>query len=244
VNNCPWPNDALSIALEYTTLETVYWLLEKGCPLNNYSIVLSYESGYPDLVQILQQAAQKKGLTVIPQSFINLQSNACIKAAERGDLASLQKLRKMGYSWGVNALSSAVHSNNREMMIWMIDDKCPRDQLACYTAIEQNNFGLLKWLHKKGCPLTVDCIKIACANGELEILIWLHERRNNLDLIFGVENEFSRNFPTGIAAKNGQFAILKWLINNNYPLCEDNINAKFIAEKENQVEIIEYLNDF
>lgn len=101
---------------------------------------------------------------------------------------------------------------------------------TCNQAVISGNLDMVKDVILRGCKPDKKTCMIAAEFGHLHILKFLKEYNYNF------ENEFACNE----AAFNGNFKILKWLINNNYPM-DDNICDR--AASGGHINIIKWLMD-
>lgn len=176
-------------------------------------------------------ALYKKGITPYNCSI-------CRSAAQGGQLEALQWLHKMGFIIDDGIWTYAAHSTNVELFEWILlikpDTSVPTHALQVAAAAQSPEF--LKFVHKTwGISWEVAVLVAGTAAavsrsryGGLELM---------LKIIKTQKPELQPVWVVSIAAYNGHFEDVKWLIENGYPRGE----ALAGALAGEQTQIVEWL---
>lgn len=145
----------------------------------------------------------------------SLDSRSCEYAAEHNHFHILKYLVEKGNKMKAKVCTNAILNDNLEMLHWAIDNGCPLDMTSCWAAASKGNLDLLKWIININPEIKLDwrVCKSAAEIGDLDILIWARD-----------SNEFKKNNPDIVsnkmiyesAARNNQYIILQWAIDNNF----------------------------
>jgi hypothetical protein len=112
-----------------------------------------------------------------------------------GNLAVVQFLRSIGYSWNSQTFESAAENGNLDNMKWLYENKCPWGYNSFAYAAKNGNLENMKWLYEnkcpwgyhslenmkwlkaQGCPWSYGTFESAAENGNLENMKWLYENK-------------------------------------------------------------------
>lgn len=161
--------------------------------------------------------------------------------------------------WISNAIYSAAHAGNVEMVQYLFNYRSPdRSCAAVDGAALSGHLELLQWLHVNGGEFTSRAMDIAAAFGHLEIVQWLHENRsegcsthamdsaaysNHLDVVQWLHRKRSEGCTTQAmvyAAANGHLNVLMWLHQNRHEGCTS--AAMDQAASKGHLDIVKYLH--
>lgn len=70
---------------------------------------------------------------------------------------------------------------HQEVLEYLYENDCPRDERACDYAAKRNNFEMLRWLHKHGYPWDEETCRSALGN--LEMFQWVLEHGCPFDYV-------------------------------------------------------------
>ena len=70
-----------------------------------------------------------------------------------GNLALVRWLREVKkFDWSQRTISSAAHNGHLHIVTYCMEQKCPRNKLACACAAKSGHLDILKYLHENGAP--------------------------------------------------------------------------------------------
>ena len=207
-----------------------------GCHLNCLKFI--YKNGYSINNDILEKVVKNiECLKYFYKKGFKWTEYVCREIVKYGNLKCLIYARENGCHWKTvtnsfnvknifpqteykieqTEILLAVKNNRLDILIYLYENNCPKDELALTYAAMNGHLEILEYLHKKGCPWDEDACKYAAVNGHLECLKYLHENGCEWD-----------QTTTAFAARNGQYKCLKYAIENG---CEGNINKNYFYEK-------------
>ena len=201
-NGCPINNfDILTEAAAHGSLENMQWLVENGCPINNFNI--------------LREAAAQGSLENIKW----LVENGCPinnfkilrEAAAQGSLENIQWLVENGCPIDNREIFiAAVRFGSIEQMEWLLENGCPIGNLEIFEeAAKTGNLQVMRWLLANGCPIDSYIIFVrAAGHGSLQNMKWL--------LANGCPINNCNIFEE--AAEFGSLHNMKWLLANGCPI--------------------------
>ena len=157
---------------------------------------------------VLQNAArngQTEALKWFHQrGFTDMAPDLCGSTALGGHLETLKYLKSIGQSLKEDTIHNAALIGNKNIIVWALENDCPKSAKACGNAALGGHFELLQWLHANGFALTSAAFEGAAQNGDIEMLDWL--KQNNCPW-----GSFWMN-----AIRRGKIESVMW-IEANYP---------------------------
>jgi len=99
----------------------------------------------------------------------------CMKAAECGQLATLQWLRQNGCSWDIETSSVAAKGGHLSVLQWARANGCEWDSQTCSSAALGGHLSVLQWVRENECPWNEMTCSNAAGGGHIPILQWARE---------------------------------------------------------------------
>jgi hypothetical protein len=156
----------------------------------------------------------------------------CNLAARYGQLNVLKWAIKKKYQ--VNDFVSKEASNNKEILIWLIDNGYKISTLALNNIAKKGDLDLLKYAHGKNTEINSLVAWGAAEFGHLHILKWM---------IYDINVDFKENeeyWTCSWAAHGGKLDVLKWLRDNNFRWNEMTTSQAAVG---NHFEVLKYVID-
>lgn len=144
----------------------------------------------------------------------------CDIAGANGNLDILKWLTTLenGRRYDAKTGEAAASGGHLEVLEWLDDNNCERDQRACNAAASMGYLEVLKWLIAKEWPWTDPTIYGAAAkNGHIAILSYLHSTWND-DHTIGCDWTVNTCYS---AAESGQLETLEYLRSSECPWSEE-----------------------
>jgi hypothetical protein len=217
-SNLPIP-DQLDVEEFARRGERVLWAHEQGCPL------------VCELFDIVSRVGDEAALQVTFDLGCSWNEWTCSEAVRRAEdeaIATLTWLREHGCPWNARCLEIAclLDSSNEnrkgDVVRWLIENKCPMNEMACAMAARAPSLRLLKYLREHGCPWDHLTCSRAALHGRFETLKWARENGCPWD---------SKTFTN--AFFNGHRRILEYALNHGCPTNPHELQVVFLLSDDN-----------
>ena len=97
----------------------------------------------------------------------------CSEAAVTGNLALVRWLREVKkFDWNEWTINAAAKLGHLHIVTYCMEQKCPRNELACACAAQSGHLDILKYLHENGVPWDYKTCAFARENNHLECLVY------------------------------------------------------------------------
>ena len=180
------------VAAEGGHLETLRWLVENGCTVNEWTCEAAAKGGHLNVLKWLRAP-----LFPCPWNL-----NTCEAAAENGHLECLQYATGQGaddvpskspYS---SLAEKAARGGHLETLQWLRGNGYPVDELTCEAAAKGGHLNVLKWLRAPlfPCPWDLRTCNAAAWYGHFECLQYAHTR--GCEWVIGLGLEPHHYFPS------------------------------------------------
>ena len=121
LNDCPWGTGACTATARIGDLPTLQWLRARGCPWDPYTDIEAIRNGKITLLTwVLNNGCDSDNGTGTDLS-------CC--AAEYGQIAILDLLRRMDHGFGMETYYAARRGGQVEVMTWLRENGCPAPAL-------------------------------------------------------------------------------------------------------------------
>tara|TARA_B110000503_G_C7168829_1_gene423282 strand:- start:4505 stop:5293 length:789 start_codon:yes stop_codon:yes gene_type:complete len=134
------------------------------------------------------------------------EKDLCGSAAKEGQLEVLKWLRENGCPRNERTFANATLYGHLKVLKWARANGCPWHRETCNAAAGRGHLEVLKWLRENGCPWDEVTCSGAAMGGHLEVLQWL--RANECPWDEGT---------CRWAAKCGKLEVLQWARANGCP---------------------------
>ena len=216
----------LSAAVRTVTL--FRWALRIGCPFL-WDTSLSARMARHGAVNALSWARTHD---------LKWDHKTCEKAAKHGHLAVLKMVANqwpLGMAtmrvdctmFTVRAFAYAAGGGHVEIVQWLHEHGCARNEAACTAAARFGHLEVLQWLRARNCPWNMWCLNNAAWGGHTEVIVWA--RSNGC--------KWNR-YATMWAARKGHVETLRVLRRMG---CRWDEKACMWAAKEGHLEALQYL---
>ena len=141
--------------LNLSLMESLRWLLDKGCKISQGSFVyyfLSYLYEKDRLTQATDRIRLEKQLYAI-----------------------MELLLHEDYEFSSDDMDNAIYHGHLGVIKWLKDHKVPFSVHAFYYASRNGSLENMKWLKDNDCTFASDLLYSAAHTGNLENLIWLKQ---------------------------------------------------------------------
>jgi hypothetical protein len=143
-------------------------------------------------------------------------------AISSNNIELIKWLRSIGAQWDEETVDTAVAMGYIDILDYLIKNGCPNENLD-FVAIENNQLDCLKWIHKNVDKCDSNCYYYA---ETLSFLNWLKS-----------QNIPFTNDIVYCSVKKGEFNRFKWFYENGFKF---NSNITTIAAKHKRFDILEY----
>lgn len=255
-NGYSWTKQDIVDAAQRNHLDCVQFMIENGRQHLDYGeIILNVlKSKNPESFNLFKYILDKKQKKKIDKS----DSAFCIAAAKGGSVECLQYLHEQGFRWDEKTCSTAAAYNSLEALKYARKHGCPWNERACACAAMNGHLDCLKYLVENGCPINTSTYVNANEGGSVQCLEYLCEINYELCSLANFKNTLTdclvengkvyfkdvSNKPQSemfvSAAADGNYIVLKFMIENNYPMSEE---ACRLAAKNKHFAILRYLHN-
>lgn len=185
------------------------------------------------------------------------QASLCSFAAAYSRMDCLECLHGLCCEWDKQTPMRAALSGSVECLMYAHENGCPWDATACVGAATYNSLACLEYVHTNGCAWDETLTEVAAQRGSLECLQYalengcpIHEKVclyaaskghcECIDLLVQYVGNWCDSLPIAAAA-NGQFTMLKHLLDNNCPYNESLLINAVSSQEEGALLCVRYL---
>eukprot|EP00930_Biecheleria_cincta_P100485 TRINITY_DN9211_c0_g1_i1.p1 TRINITY_DN9211_c0_g1~~TRINITY_DN9211_c0_g1_i1.p1 ORF type:complete len:1096 (-),score=167.21 TRINITY_DN9211_c0_g1_i1:275-3109(-) len=226
------------------------------------AVVAAVEAGRQDVLEWMFAQG-------VPDLLEGGRQGAC-RAAERGNLATLQWLTQQGLSIEVSAAGIAEGScrgGQLDVLQWLlssVSDASDLGYICVQTAAAMGRLTVLQLLQRHGIDPrsgSWEAVQAAAANGHIQLLQWLFEhglsqhggcaivgaaKGGHTDILDFLKEELLLQSHLGEvieeAAAGGHLEVLKWLLDNGANISEGDDGAMRRAAENGHVEVLDWLS--
>ena len=182
-----------------------------------------------------RSAAQKNNLDIL--KYLNKNNYYfCPKvycdAINNKNIKIIKWLRKKNVELNEYAFHEAAKIGNLKILKLLKRYNCDWNSVTCNHAISYGNLHSLKWLLRNGCWLDISSFNIAVESGNMSMIKYIYNK-----CLHDLSYPWWNSFACDIAAKKGDFSLLKWL-RSKY--CPWDVNCIYNAIKNNHFEIVKW----
>jgi len=157
---------------------------------------------------------------------------SCARAAERGDLEELKRLRAQvpPLPWDDMVAFHAAQGGHLDLLKWGRAQvpPCPWNEYTYVAAAKHGHLEVLEWLYDQACPyINVHIYHEAARAGRIDVLCWARDRG-----IVGTEK------TCALAAEQGHLPVLQWLRAHGCPWRADTCA---LAAKNGHLHVLEWV---
>lgn len=216
-NKCYLSSDLYLAATQTNRLDIILWLYENDvAPHRDICIVAAKYNNF----DILKWGRKKR---------CRWHKKICYHAAQNNNMEMLQWARKKGCAWNAWTCSAAASNGNLEMLMWLRSKDCPWNEWTCSFAAASGHLKIIKWAIENGCIWDSWMCRMAANNGHLDVLQWV--------IMCG--GTWHLNDDVNTIIKNGHLSILKWA-NTNGNVSKEDASICSSAIKYEQIEILRW----
>jgi hypothetical protein len=216
-----------------------------------------------DLLRAVISALRKTGGAVVPLGCVCQVLRALAQEKKRDGfdisylvqhLALLQwAVSYLKYEPGCNMFAEAAWGGHLEVLKWLCEKNCQRDNFTCSRAAMGGHLATLQWLRSKGFSWDECTCEEAAAAGHLEVLQWLVDNdcpcdakvcmaaaeEGHLEVLqwavgYGCPCDYT---TCDAAAGRGHLEVLQWAVANGCPWDDHTCEA---AAQADQVEVMQW----
>jgi hypothetical protein len=215
-HGCPLSQHILNIAIRWTNINVVKWLLDHQCPIEE------------DVCDTAASVGSIEMMSLFHMNGGHLNENTMISAAEYNHLNAVKWLRENGCNYTEEVSEAAARGGSIKLLSYLHAQGCPFDWTAACGAAKFGNLHALQWLIEKGYACNGAAINAAANWGELQVVQWLIDQGYPCD-----------KTTTHAAASGGELEVLQFLLERG---CEQEQIA-IAATEEGHLHILVYLWD-
>eukprot|EP00306_Pavlova_sp_CCMP459_P012170 CAMPEP_0185182964 /NCGR_PEP_ID=MMETSP1140-20130426/1674_1 /TAXON_ID=298111 /ORGANISM="Pavlova sp., Strain CCMP459" /LENGTH=381 /DNA_ID=CAMNT_0027748937 /DNA_START=18 /DNA_END=1163 /DNA_ORIENTATION=+ len=202
-----------------TSLKRVRWALDvAGCPMYDALPRWVAEHGHVDALESIVSL-----LDAVEDASL------CTAAAWGGSLEALQWLRSRGHAWDADTVRAACEGGHEDFLRWVLDNGCPRDELACHWTAAQGSIAVMEILRARGFSWYNRTPAVAARHGHLDMLIYLRDHGCPWDARV-----------CAWAAANGHMHVLNWAVEHGALL---DASAVTMAARHGRLDMIARLHE-
>lgn len=189
----PIRSEVLRYAVSAGNLDSIKWLHEKGCPLDDFHVSMAAWRSHWEVVNWLLA----NGVTL---------KLACRGFAKNGNLEYMKKWFEEGLPFPTDTGVFISDSGNLDLLKWANEHNLDLTPSMYLFSVQRGDYAMLEWLQEQGVPFCDNVIGIAAEKGDIDLLNWLLERGAPLleEACLG-------------ATEEGNFEALKWLDDHDCP---------------------------
>jgi hypothetical protein len=222
--HCPLIADLFNAVIKSQNMETLKWLIEMGCDIDETTFEVAVETGNLEMVIWFKDM----GCT--------MQWNNIFSSAIRGGNIELLKwLKEQGCMWDEDTIASAICLGDLHILTWLKENGCPWhwNSYGLALSIITTKPHVIEWLKENDCPINIVDAYNAAVYGNLEFMKWVVNVKGCKKGVFT-----SSLFMNAVSG--GNVEMLEWLHENECPMCDEVVD---IAVMNGNVKIANWLKE-
>ena len=154
LDGCPVSTNAYNQIVENDNLDLLNWLFDQNITPNEKSMKYAASENVikwlinKGSAEVCEETARNGRLDLIQLAIDSGASYNLVKiasnAAAYGYINILQWTQEQGITWEASIFAEAIHSQNKQVITWLFENKCPWDEESCSNVAKNSNLTMLK----------------------------------------------------------------------------------------------------